>query len=136
MIQPDLLETLRRKPAPRPSFVTNQQVAEELRGLRDYGPKFTIRRWDERTPAEQESIEIALSAFCSWRVNHIKEELPAVGLWEMPPPDPDILKLYLSYICYRSRKWRDNTVAALRLYFLNIKAPVLFRLVEAPLARQ
>ena len=135
MLQPALFETLKKKPPPRPSFVSSTAVAEEMRNLRDYGPKYTIRRFEDRPPAEQEAIEIALSAFRNWRVNHIKEDLPDGGLWEMPPPDPDILKLYMSYICYKSQRWRDKTVAALRLYCLSIEEPALFRLVEAPLVR-
>lgn len=105
----------------------------ELAAARLYGKHYYIRRYDDRPSGEQEKIDRALSAFRSFRRERGEEM--GCDMWDMPPPDVDTLKIYIILLRQSSRPWRDASVAALRLYFLHIKEPELFRLTEAPLVR-
>ena len=118
---------------PRRPEVAPEDVPDELRMVELYGKHFKIRRWCDRTPGEQGKIECALSAFRSFRAE--RGEVLDGDMWDLEPPDAETLAVYLGYLRHSSKPWRDSSVAALRLYFLHIENPQLFRMVEARLVR-
>lgn len=133
VMDPEALAWLQRGPTPPPE--APPPGSHERRAQRHlYGQHFSIRRWEQRTPNEQEFINKALAAFQRWRIRE-GEDIPHDSLWDVPPPSADILLDYLDQVSYNSRCWRDRTVAALRLYFLHVENPTLFRLVEVELAK-
>ena len=124
------MTTVLRLP-PRP-VVFPEDIPDELRKIKEYGPHYKILRYEDRSPEMQARIESSLSAFRSFRRQ--RGEVLEGTVWELPPPDVVTLQIYLGYVGIASRTWRDANVAALRLYFIHIQRPDLFRMVEAPLA--
>ena len=113
---------------PRPQVVPGEEP-HELRMIEQYGRHYKIRRWCERTAGEQSKIECALSAFRTFRAE--RGEALVGDIWTLEPPAAETVKIYMGYLRRSSKPWRDSSVAALRLYFLHIENPELFRMVEA-----
>lgn len=135
VINPAALDGLLRGLTPLPKYQPPSAEFQEKKRLRNlYGRHYRILRWEERTPDSQREIEKALAAFQRWRRLE-GDETPDNELWNVPAPHPDTLEYYLGSVSYRCRQWRDRTVAALRLYFLHIEEPALFRKVEVKLVR-
>ena len=128
-----MLETLKRGLPARPRYVSSEDL-EELKNIVKYGKRYKTVRWEQRASDSQVRILRALSAFRTWRARR-GEEFDNEELWDMPPPTPSTLNVYLTYVSYTCRDWRDVNVAALRLYFLHIENPQLFKLVDVPLAK-
>ncbi len=94
-----------------------------------YGRHFRIKRWHERTEDQQQRISCALTAFRTWRLRQ-GESFGEADPWEMDPPNEHTLNVYLAMLSVSSVPWQDNSLAALRLYFLHQELPFLFRMVE------
>ena len=105
------------------------KVSEERALILAYGRHYSIKRWEQRTEDQQNRITAALTAFRGWRIK-MGESFQQEDPWAMPPPNAATLRLYLTHLSVSSVCWRDNSVAALRLYFLHTQDPALFRMVK------
>ncbi len=112
-----------------------RQDCPDVRAIDRFGKHWLMVRFEDRSATMQERIEAALRSFRTFRKNRGEPLDCAVSVWEMPPPDPETLQVYLAATKHSSRGWRDAVVAALRLYCLEIDNPQLFRLVEVRLAK-
>lgn len=108
------------------------QIDIELKRVLAYGPHYSIKRWEERPEGQQLKITNALCAFRTWRIRR-GESFDHASPWEMTPPSVETLRVYLALLSTHSVPWRDSSVAALRLYFLHLEMPQLFRLVKVKL---
>lgn len=139
-----MVSTPRRRsslpPLPEPDPRADRAALARAHGValveeaREYGRHWNHRRWDERSAGAQESLIQAYLAFHRWRIRRGDVDLCADDPWQDPAPDPDLLVLYMVMMAAKSRKWRDHTAAALRIYLgpEGLRRPDLFRLVEIP----
>ena len=124
-------------PGKRSGVEVTPETQTEIARVAAYGPDYYIKRWEERTEAQQVRIGSALRSFLKWErdCGYLPEDGHHLvddprGMWDIPPPEEEELLLYIAYAKQLSRPWRALICQGLRLYFLHHDRPDLFRMVR------